>query len=217
MVGRRWLSSLWHPGSGLPFPSGMSCWPPSCTCPATAGLHPRPAAGGGAGGAALSLDDSGPNLVRRLLIVSCRVSAVFAGVAVVNLENQQSRVLCDHDGCRSAGAVPVDGLLNGDPVRCRLEMPQCGFELGGVDDEWRPELVGGLPHLPQQRREDARDGEQRRAGGVGLYRCGPSRGLGGEVEELPGGERLGRGKVPDLAVGCWAVGEIGRASCRERV
>src|SRR5690349_9712323 len=55
-------------------------------------------------------------------------------------------------GVRSAGPVPGDGLPHGVEVRSGLELAEGGFELAGVDDEGRAELVGRLAHLAEQGR-----------------------------------------------------------------
>src|SRR5215469_6697670 len=65
---------------------------------------------------------------------------------------------------RSVGPVPGDGSLYCVAVRGGLQVAEGGFELAGVDDEGRAELVGGLAHLAQQRRGDTRDREQRGGG-----------------------------------------------------
>jgi hypothetical protein len=109
--------------------------------------------------------------------------------------------------CRSAGLVPRYGLRNRLPVRRRLEVTERGLEFGRVEDERRAELVGGLPHFAEQRREDAGDREQRRSQNSGFGRRWLSRRLRDDVEELLRGEWLGRWQVPDLPVGFGVGGE----------
>jgi hypothetical protein len=89
----------------------------------------------------------------------------------------------------------------------RIETAECGGELGRVDDEGCAELVGGLAQLPQQRGEDAADSQHHRPDDGGFDGARLAGRLRDEVEELLGGERLGRGQVPDLPVCFGATGE----------
>src|SRR5262249_60930578 len=92
-------------------------------------------------------------------------------------------------------------------VRGGFEAAEGGLEFAGVDDEGRAELVGGLAQLAEQGREDARDREQCRAGDAGVDRYRLAGGFGDHVEELPGGQRLGRLEITDLPPGFLSLRE----------
>ena len=89
----------------------------------------------------------------------------------------------------------------------RMGIRDCAADTVGVDHERRPELVGRLAHLPKQRREHARGGEQRRAGDTGPGWHRPPCGLRDHIEELLRGQRPGRGQMPDLPVGFLVIGQ----------